>query len=108
MYARKEIINEIESLYKEIDLCQNDILYARLAKDCDREKKALDKLESIVIGVQQDLTVIHTYLKEHPDWQDIRSITQIADRLIGFAGENNWTEEDYYKAILEQWTTNEK
>ena len=52
MYSRKELIKEIKSVYEDLNLCQTELISARLAKDHKREMKALYELERQVIGVQ--------------------------------------------------------
>jgi hypothetical protein len=108
MYTRKEIIDEIKSVYEDLNLYQNELISARLAKDHKREMKALHELERQVVGVQQDLTVIYNYLNEHYNWQEIRRIVKIADNLIHLASDHGWTREEYYSEILRQYEHNEK
>lgn len=64
MYTTGELIAQIEAVYDELDKCQGRLLSARLAKDGDGEIRALRELEGLVIGVQQELTVIYGFLKE--------------------------------------------
>ncbi len=103
MYTRKEILKEIERLYEEIERCQDSILSARDKTNAEKESKALSRMEGIVIGVQQDLTVIRDYLEAHPSAQDIKRIVNIADKLCEFAGELGWSEEEYYTKVLEEY-----
>ena len=103
MYTRKEIIDEIKSVYEDLNLCQTELISARLAKDHKREMKALYELERQVIGVQQDLTVIYNYLNEHYNWQEIQRIVEIADAIIHPAPERGWTQEKYYREILKHY-----
>ena len=108
MYSRKELLEEIKSVYEDLNLCQNELISARLAKDHKREMKALRELERQVIGVQQDLTVIYNYLNEHYNWQEIQRIVKIADRLITHSDKYLGSEEEYYKEILRRYEHNEK
>ena len=103
MYTRKEIIDEIKSVYEDLNLCQTELISARVAKDHKREMKALYELERQVIGVQQDLTVVYNYLNEHYNWQDIQRIVEIADAIIHPAPERGWTQEKYYTEVLRQY-----
>lgn len=103
MCKRNEIIEEINKLYEKISKVQDEILAARLGKDSEKELKALRQMESLAIGVQQDLTVIRDYLEAHPNWQDIMLTMSIADKLCGFAGELGWSREEYYTKVLEEY-----
>ncbi len=103
MHTRKEAIEEINKLYEEINKVQDKILAARREKDSEKELKALQQIESLAIGVQQDLTVIRDYLEAHPGAQDIKRIVNIADKLCEFAGELGWSEEEYYTKVLEEY-----
>ena len=100
MYTRKEIIDEIKSVYEDLNLCQTELISARLAKDHKREMKALYELERQIIGVQQDLTVIYNYLNEHYNWQEIQRIVEIADETTIRMG---CTKEEYYKEVFERY-----
>ncbi len=103
MYTRKETIEEINKLYGEIDKVQDEILAARLEKDSEKELKALRQMESLAIGVQQDLTVIRDYLEAHPSTADIERIVNLADDFITEAKIRGWSEEEYYNRILEEY-----
>lgn len=93
----------IGKLYEGISEIQTQILAARREKDSEKELKALQQIESLAIGVQQDLTVIRDYLEAHPGAQDIKRIVNIADKLCEFAGELGWSEEEYYTKVLEEY-----
>lgn len=103
MYTRKGIIDEINKLYGEISKVQDEILAARLEKDSENELKALRQIESLAIGVQQDLTVIRAYLEAHPSTADIERIVNLADDFITEAKIREWNEEEYYNRILEEY-----
>ncbi len=103
MYTRKEIIGEINKLYGEISKAQDEILAARGEKDSENELKALRQMESLAIGVQQDLTVIRAYLEAHPSTADIERIVNLADDFITEAKIRGWSEEEYYNRILEEY-----
>ncbi len=103
MYTRKGIIEEIKKLYGEISKVQDKIISSRLNKDSAKELKALRQMESLAIGVQQDLMVIRGYLETHPTAADIKRIVNIADKLCEFAGELGWSEEEYYTKVLEEY-----
>ncbi len=65
MYTKEEIIAEIQKLYDEINGIQDNLIIARLTKDSERERRALLQMEGLATGIQQDLTVINNYIKEH-------------------------------------------
>ncbi len=64
MYTIEELIAQIDATYRELGWCQDDILSARLSRDPDGELKALHKMEGLVIGVQQEFSVLREFLKE--------------------------------------------
>lgn len=103
MYTRKESIGEINKLYEEIGKVQDEILVSRLERDTDKEFEALLRLERLAIGVQQGLTVIRTYLEAHPSTADVERIVNLADGLITEAKIREWSEEEYYNRILEEY-----
>lgn len=103
MYTRKEIIEGIKRLYGEISKVQDKIISSRLNKDSAKELKTLQQMESLAIGVQQDLMVIRGYLEAHPTAADIKRIVNIADKLCGYAADENWSEEEYYTKVLEEY-----
>jgi len=103
MYTRKRIIEEINRLYEAIDITQDKLLAARVEKDSEKESEALHQMERLAIGVQQDLTVIRDYLEAHPSAQDIERIVNLADDLITEAKIREWSEEEYYTKILEEY-----
>lgn len=76
MYKRNEIIEEIKRLYDEISEVQDDILRARLENNSEKELKALRQMESLAIGVQQDLMVIRDYIEAHPTEESITKISE--------------------------------
>lgn len=57
-----EVINELNSLYREIDMCQTDILHARLHKNSVAEDLALDRMESLMCKTLQSLSYSITIL----------------------------------------------
>lgn len=107
MYTRKEILEQIERLYDEINLCQTEIINARLEKDSRKEILALNRMERLAIGAQQELTVIHGHINGHPNWRDVKRIVNLADDLCDVAKEEKWGEEKYYTKVAEAFRETE-
>ena len=103
MHTGKGIIGEINKLYEAINITQDKLLAARTEKDSGKELEALHQMEGLAIGVQQDLTVIRDYLEAHPSVQDIERIVKLADDLITEAKIREWSEEEYYTKVLEEY-----
>lgn len=57
-----EVINELNSLYRDIDMCQTDILHARLHKNREAENLALDKMERLMCDALQAISYSVTIL----------------------------------------------
>lgn len=55
---REELLKETEYLYRDIDLCIDMLVSARLKKDEDDEKMALLNMESIMVKTFQHLQCI--------------------------------------------------
>ena len=54
----KELIEEAESLYKQIDKAQVHLVNARLNNDEEAKKKAISRMETAMCGTQQFLKCI--------------------------------------------------
>ena len=103
MYTRKAIIRMIDKVYESISDIQTSILAARREKDSAKELEALRQMERLAIGVQLFLMVILDHLGANSGWQDIKRIVNIADKLCGYAADENWSEEEYYTKVLEEY-----
>lgn len=57
-----EVINELNDLYRDIDICQTDILHARLHKNREAEDLALDKMERLMCDALQAISYSVTIL----------------------------------------------
>ena len=57
-----EVINELNSLYRDIDTCQTDIILARLHKNRVAEDLALDKMERLMCDALQAISYSVTIL----------------------------------------------
>ena len=57
-----EVINELNSLYRDIDMCQTDILHARLHKNHLAEELALDEMERLMCDALQAISYSVTIL----------------------------------------------
>lgn len=57
-----EVINELNSLYRDIDICQTDIILARLHKNREAEDLALDEMERIMCDALQAISYSVTIL----------------------------------------------
>lgn len=68
IYSRKQILAEIIRLNKQIDSCITEIVASRLAHDKEREGRAIFTMEGIIVGVQQDLSVLFGFLSEQ-EWR---------------------------------------
>lgn len=108
MNAKETILDALHQDYKDIDNAIDGILSARRSKANDeltsipkRELKAFVEMERTMVGVQQNISAI--LARPHLDWQDIRLIVEIADKLIGAASDNHWTREQYYTIVLEMF-----
>ena len=113
MNAKETMLDALHQDYKDIDNAIDGILSARARKATDeltsipkRELKAFVEMERTMVGVQQNISAI--LARPHLDWQVIKRIVNIADKLTEAAGENNWTEEQYYSTILEEFLKEEK
>ena len=113
MNAKETMLDALRQDYKDIDNAIDGILSARARKSSDeltsipkRELKAFVEMERTMVGVQQNISAI--LARPHLDWQGIKRIVNIADKLTEAAGENNWTEEQYYTIVLEMFRKEEK
>ena len=68
-YAKNEILAEIARLHKEIDDCVTELIVSRLAHDTQRESKALCRMEGIMSGVLQDLSVFNDFILDCLVWK---------------------------------------
>lgn len=62
MQTRRQLLTEIERLYEEMDEVQRALILSRLNKEPEKEAVALRRMESLYVGIQQDLTCVHDYL----------------------------------------------
>lgn len=60
---KDKILQSIDDLYQEIDKCITDIVKARLEHDSLAEGKALFKMESLMVGAEQELSFLYDYIK---------------------------------------------
>jgi hypothetical protein len=114
MNAKETMLDALHQDYKDIDNAIDGILSARARKATDelisipkRELKAFVEMERTMVGVQQNISAIAARLRQF-DWESIRHIVRIADCLTEDASDNNWTEEQYYSTILEEFLKEEK
>lgn len=61
---RDELIESSRALYYDIDRCITDLLMARFDKDEQHERKALSRMESLMVDTQQQLCCITDYLEK--------------------------------------------
>jgi len=67
---RKEIIKEVVFMHDAIDKVITELVASRLEKNKESENVALSKMESLMIGMQQDLGCIHDYFMEECSIKD--------------------------------------
>lgn len=63
--TRTDLLNEIESLSSDIDNCMSALIKARVEKNDTAVANAQHKMESLMVAVQQDLSVIYNKLKNN-------------------------------------------
>jgi hypothetical protein len=63
--TKEEVLRSINNLVKTLDEFTNDIVLARLARDDAKAAHVHWKMESIIVGVQQELTFLGDYIKEN-------------------------------------------
>ena len=61
----KEVINELSTLYRDIDLCLTDMLHARLHRNREAEDLALDKMEKLMCDTLQAISFSISKLREY-------------------------------------------
>lgn len=61
----KEVINELSTLHRDIDLCLTDMLRARLHNNREAEDLALDKMEKLMCDTLQAISFSISKLKEY-------------------------------------------
>ncbi len=61
-YTKEEILNTCREMFNDIDNCITDLVKARMNDDDKMERKTLNKMESLMCGIQQDLTVVINYI----------------------------------------------
>lgn len=61
----KEVINELSTLHRDIDLCLTDMLHARLHNNREAEDLALDKMEKLMCDTLQAISFSIGKLKEY-------------------------------------------
>lgn len=61
-YTKEEILNTCREMFADIDNCITNLVKARLNDDEENERRTLNKMESLICGVQQNLAVIIDYI----------------------------------------------
>lgn len=61
-YTKEEILNTCREMFDDIDNCITNLVKARLNDDEENERRTLNKMESLICGVQQNLAVIIDYI----------------------------------------------
>ena len=92
-------IKSIDLLYPDVDTCIGNIVSSRLNKDQEAERKALFRMEGLMVSSMQELSYLHTFLchakdaleeaadtlRDHtvPDQQ---KLTMLESKLAGLLG----------------------
>ena len=63
--TRTDFLNDIERLSSDIDNCISALIKARVEKNDTAVVNAQHKMESLMVAVQQDLSVIYNKLKNN-------------------------------------------
>ena len=95
----KAVIQSIETIYPDVDKCIGDIVSSRLTENREAEKKALFRMEGLMVSSMQELSYLHTFLchakdaleeaadtlRDHtvPDQQ---KLTMLENKLAGLLG----------------------
>lgn len=61
---KDKVLNSIKELHDEIDATITDLVSARLAHDEQKEGRALFKMESLLVGCQQELSFLYDFFSE--------------------------------------------
>lgn len=61
-YTKEEILKTCREMFNDIDNCITNLVKARMNDDDKMERKTLNKMESLMCGIQQDLTVVIDYI----------------------------------------------
>ena len=61
-YTKEEILDTCKSMFNDIDECITNLVKARLNNDEKKERRTLNEMESLMCGIQQDLTVVIDYI----------------------------------------------
>lgn len=61
-YTKEEILNICREMFNDIDNCITNLIKARMNDDEKMERRTLNKMESLICGVQQNLAVIIDYI----------------------------------------------
>ena len=66
-FTEKQLIEESQSLYNDIDFYIEQLISARINHDSMAEGKALFMMEGLMCRTEQHLTCVIDYLNEIPD-----------------------------------------
>lgn len=61
-YTKDEILKVCRDDFNDIDKCIANLIKSRLNTDEELEQKTLCEMESLICGIQQDLTVVYDYI----------------------------------------------
>lgn len=61
-YTKEEILDTCKLMFNDIDDCITNLVRARLNNDEKMERRTLNEMESLMCGIQQDLTVVIDYI----------------------------------------------
>lgn len=63
--TRTDLLNEIERLSSDIDNCISALIKARVEKNAAAVASAQHRMETLMVAVQQDLSVIYNKLNNN-------------------------------------------
>lgn len=64
IYSKEDVLNICQSIFNDIDKCITKLVKSRLNSDAKMEMDASREMESLICGIQQDITVINDYIKK--------------------------------------------
>ena len=61
---KEKVLNNINTLYGDIDSCIDMLLKGRVSKDEKMEGDAYVKMEGLMVACQQELSFLYDYIKD--------------------------------------------
>ena len=62
---KHKLLDSVLDLYNDIENCISDLVHSRLHHDEEMEKKAVSKMETLLVQCQQELDVVADYLEDN-------------------------------------------